>query len=257
MSILKHIARRAVDFYFLPLRNSDSLRSYVKGTLFLDPDQHLTSATRYIKKHVVPSPQEIIIDVGGANGGTATYFAGAFPGHKVFCVEPNARMLPFLKKAEAEHPTVIVKPLALGNRSGEATLHVTANNLSSSLNEIDLDELKKNPADLQARLHEDQQIKVRVSSLDEEFKDEQVLLIKLDTQGTEVDILEGGTETLKRTRFVLVEMNNHGLYKNTCQYYEVDELLRSRSFKLADIIVTYRGDDGVTEYDALYRNLSL
>ena len=74
---------------------------------------------------------------------------------------------------------------------------------------------------------------------------------------TEVDILEGGTETLTRTRFVLVEMNNHGLYKNTCQYYEVDELLRSRSFKLADIIVTYRGDDGVTEYDALYRNLSL
>ena len=123
----------------MPLRNSESLRTYIKGTLFLDPDQHLTSATRYIKKHVVPAPQEIIIDVGGANGGTATYFAGAFPGHKVFCVEPNARMLPFLKKAEAEHPTVIVKPLALGSRSGEATLHVTANNLSSSLNEIDLD----------------------------------------------------------------------------------------------------------------------
>jgi FkbM family methyltransferase len=257
MSVLKSIARRAVDFYFLPLRSSESLRGYVRGSLFTDANQHLTAATRYIKKHSVPSPQEIIIDVGGANGGTATLFAASFPGHKVFCVEPNARMLPFLRKAEAEHPTVIVKPLALGCHRGEATLHVTANNLSSSLNEIDSEELKRTPADFQARLREDQQIKVRVSSLDEEFKDERVLLIKLDTQGTEAEILKGGPETLKRTRFVLVEMNNHHLYKNTCQYYEVDELLRERSFKLTDIIVTYRGDDGVTEYDALYRNVSL
>jgi 2-O-methyltransferase len=257
MSILKNIARRAVDLYFLPLRSSENLRTYVKGSLFTDPDQHLASAIRYIKKHVAPAPQEIIIDVGGANGGTATYFAAAFPGHKVVCVEPNARMLPSLKKVEAENPNIIVKRMALASRSGEATLHVTANDLSSSLNEIDFDELKKNPDDLQARLHEDQQITVQVSSLDEEFKDAHVLLIKLDTQGTEADILQGGPETLKRTRFVLVEMNNHDLYKNTCQYYEVDELLRAHSFKLADIIVTYRGDDGVTEYDALYRNLSL
>jgi 2-O-methyltransferase len=257
MSIVKNIARRAVDLYFLPLSSSESLRTYIRGALFTDPDQHLKSATRFIKKHVVPSPEEVVIDVGGANGGTATYFAAAFPGHKVFCVEPNARMLSSLKKVEAENPNIIVKRMALASRSGEATLHVTANDLSSSLNEIDFEELKKNPADLQARLHEDQQIKVQISSLDEEFKDAQVLLIKLDTQGTEADILKGGAEILKRTRFVLVEMNNHDLYKNTCQYYDVDELLRANSFKLADIIVTYRGDDGVTEYDALYRNLSL
>jgi len=255
--MFKNLARRVVNLYFLPLKGSESLRTYVRGTFFTDPDQHLKSATRYIKKHVAPSREEVIIDVGGANGGTANYFAAAFPGHKVFCVEPNARMLQSLEKVETENRNIVVKRMALGKCSGEATLHVTANDLSSSLNEIDLEELQQTPADFQARLHEDEQIKVRVSSLDEEFKNEQVLLIKLDTQGTEVDILEGGPETLKRTRFVLVEMNNHGLYKNTCQYYEVDAFLRSHSFKLADIIVTYRGDDGVTEYDAFYRNLSL
>ncbi|HYW73538.1 MAG TPA: FkbM family methyltransferase [Pyrinomonadaceae bacterium] len=257
MSFLKSIVRRAADFYFLPVRRSQNLRTYLQGSLLTDPEQHLTSAMRYIKKHVTPAPDEIVIDVGGANGGTATLFAAAFPGHKVFCVEPNARMLPLLKKAEAEHPTVVVKPLALGRQGGEATLHVTANNLSSSLNEIDQAELKQTPSDFQARLHEDQQITVRVSTLDEEFPNQQVLLIKLDTQGTEAEILKGGPRTLERTRFVLVEMNNHHLYRNTCQYYEVDELLRNHSFKLADIIVTYRGDDGVSEYDALYRNLNL
>ena len=75
--------------------------------------------------------------MGGANGGTATYFAAAFSGHKgVLRRAERVGLLPFLKKVESEHPTVIVRRLALGNRTGEATLHVTANDLSSSLNEI-------------------------------------------------------------------------------------------------------------------------
>lgn len=256
--MLKDVAKKAVGLYLSPLKLSERLFVFVRGEFFTDPDSHLYSATAFIKKQKLPASAEIIIDVGGANGGTSVYFANAFPGHQVYCIEPNARMLPFLKKVEAETPGIVVKPLALSSRSGEATLHVTANDLSSSLNEIDFEALKKTPADFQARLQEDQQITVRLSSLDEEFEDQGgVLLIKLDTQGTEIEILKGGVETLKRTRFVLIEMNNHHLYKNTCQYYEVDEFLRSHSFKLADIIVAYRGDDGVSEYDALYRNLTL
>lgn len=255
--MLKSLARRALDLYFLPLRKSDRLRTYVKGVFLLDPEQHLSAATRFIKTRVTPSPDDVIIDVGGAGGGTSIYFAEAFPGLKVFCVEPNPRMLPALKEVASQNQNIIVTPLALGRSSGEATLHVTANDLSSSLNEIDAAELKQTPAEFQQRLHEDQQVKVRTSTLDEEFRDQRrVLLIKLDTQGTELEILKGGIETLQKTQFVLIELNNHHLYKNTCQYYEVDDFLRSRSFKLADIIVTYRGDDGVAEYDALYRNLS-
>ena len=256
--MLKNIAKRAIRLYLLPLKRSARLFHYVKGEFFTDASEHFYSATNYIKKHAAPSRDEIIVDVGGANGGTSVYFANAFPGHQVYCIEPNARMLPYLKVVAAKHKSVIVKPLALGSAVKEATLHVTANDLSSSLNELNLDELEQTDAEFQAKLTEEQQIRVRVSTLDEEFKDSPgVLLIKLDTQGTEIEILRGGVETLKKTRFILAEMNNHLLYKNTCQYYEVDEFLRSRSFKLADIVVTYRGDQGLTEYDALYRNLSL
>ena len=256
--MFKNIAKRAISLYLSPLKRSERLSYYIKGEFFTDASAHFYSATKYIKKHTVPSPDEIIIDVGGANGGTSVYLANAFPGHEVCCIEPNARMLPYLKAVAAKHQSVTVKPLALGSASKEATLHVTANDLSSSLNELNLEELKQTGAEFQAQLREEQQIRVRVSTLDEEFKDcPGVLLIKLDTQGTEIEILRGGVETLKKTRFILTEMNNHLLYKNTCQYYEVDEFLRSRSFKLADIVVTYRGDEGVTEYDALYRNLDL
>jgi FkbM family methyltransferase len=256
--MFKSIARRALNLYLSPLKRSERLLHYVRGEFLTDPSEHFYSATKYIRTHTVPSREEIIIDVGGANGGASAYFAGAFPGHRVYCVEPNARMLPYLKALEAQHQSVTVMPLALGSVPEEAILHVTANDLSSSLNELDSDELKHTGSEFQAMLQEEQQILVRVSTLDEEFKDAAgVLLIKLDTQGTEIEILKGGAMTLEKTRFILTEMNNHVLYKNTCQYYEVDEFLRSRSFKLADIVVTYRGADGLTEYDALYRNLSL
>jgi FkbM family methyltransferase len=256
--MLKNLARKAISLYLSPLKRSERLFYYVRRVFFIDANEHLYSATDFIKKHTVPSPDEIIIDVGGANGGTSVYFANAFPGQEVYCVEPNTRMLPYLKAVEAKHKRVTVKPLALGSVGKEATLHVTANDLSSSLNELNLEELKQTPPGFQAGFQEQQQVRVRVSTLDEEFKDSPgVLLIKLDTQGTEIEVLKGGVETLKKTRFILTELNNHLLYKNTCQYYEVDEFLRSRSFRLADIVVTYRGDEGVTEYDALYRNLDL
>src|SRR5712692_668425 len=247
--MFKNIAKRVISLYLWPLKRSERLFYYVRGAFFTEAAGHLYSATNYIKKHTAPSRDEIIIDVGGANGGTSVYFAGAFPGHAVYCVEPNARMLPYLKEVESKHKSITVKPLALGRTSEEATLHVTANDLSSSLNELNLDELEQTDAEFQAKLTEEQQIRVRVSTLDAEFKDSSgVLLIKLDTQGTEIEVLKGGVETLTKTRFILTEMNNHLLYKNTCQYYEVDEFLRSRSFKLADIVVTYRGDEGVAEY---------
>jgi FkbM family methyltransferase len=256
--MFRGLIKKAIGLYLLPLRGNDKLLYYVKGTFFTDGTEHLYWATRYIKRHARFSNDSIIIDVGGFDGGTARYFAAQFEGLKVYCIEPNSKMLAVLKEVEAANERISVRNLALGAARGQATLHVTSNDLSSSLNELSAEELKRTPESFQEMLKEERSIQVRVSTLDEEFADSPpVLLMKLDTQGTELDILQGGTEVLKRTRFVLAEMNNHRFYKNTCQYYEVDEYLRGRGFRLVDVVVSYRGDDGVTEYDALYENVSL
>jgi hypothetical protein len=135
---------------------------------------------------------------------------------------------------------------------------VTSNNVSSSINELNTTEIEKQPPVFQGWLAEEETENVRVSTLDDEFKDhESVLLIKLDTQGTELDVLRGGVETLRRTSFVLTEMNNHLMYKNACQYYEVDAFLRAQSFRLVDIVVTYRAAEGLNEFDALYERQPL
>lgn len=52
-------------------------------------------------------------------------------------------------------------------------------------------------------------INVPVSTLDDKnyFSDNMIDLVKLDVQGSELDILYGGRKTIKRTKYVLIEVS--------------------------------------------------
>jgi len=255
----KQILNKVIGLYLFPFRQPDTrLYHYVKDRFFTGNTEHLYRAIRHIKKsgHATAAKGAVIIDVGGFDGGTSLYFAEQFKDLDVYCIEPNSRMIPHLKEVAAREKRIHVRNLALGSARGVAELHVTSNNVSSSINELNTEEIGKQPQVFQDWLKEEAAERVTVSTLDEEFKGARdVLLIKLDTQGTELDVLKGGEDVLKRTRFVLTEMNNHEMYKNACQYYEVDQFLREHSFHLVDIIVTYRAAEGVKEYDALYERV--
>lgn len=257
---LKWLAKKFIGLYLLPLRSSTKVFHQVKGIFFLDPSEHLYRAAKHIalKTKVNDLHSSIMIDVGAAFGSVASYFSNLYPELKIYCVEPNPAMLPRLEVTLEGRPNIVVRNVALSGSKGELYLHVTANELSSSLNELDKEQISKLGDAHQSWLEEVEKVKVNVSTLDSEFSDvPHVLLLKLDTQGTELEILKGGSELLKRTRFVLTEMNNHHLYKEACQYYEVDEFLRSHSFRLVDLTVSYHTDEEVQEYDALYENTKL
>lgn len=258
-NILKRIVRKLILVYLFPLRFKTSIFHQVKGIFFLDPSEHLYRTTKHIdsKNNLADAGEKVMIDVGAAFGSVALYFSERYNDLKIYCVEANPEILPRLKETISDRKNIELKNMALGSIPGESYLHVTANQLSSSLNELNTTEVSHLPQDHQSWLEEVKRVKVHVSTLDAEFKNEShVLLLKLDTQGTELDILKGGVELLKRTRFVLAELNNHQLYKGACQYYEVDEFLRDHSFRLVDLVVTYHTNEEVQEYDALYENIS-
>jgi FkbM family methyltransferase len=254
---LKNVAKKLIGLYLYPLRARPSVFHQVKGIYFLDPSEHLYRTTKHIDRLAL-NGEQVMIDVGAAFGTVAQYFAERYPQLRICCVEANPKLKAKLEATFSNNSKVSIKSMALGKVPGEQFLHVTANQLSSSLNDLDNTEISTLQENHQSWLKEVEKIKVTVSTLDHEFKDvPQILLLKLDTQGTEKNILEGGTEVLKRTRFVLTEMNNHQIYKGSCQYHEVDEFLRSQSFRLVDVIVTYHTDEEVQEYDALYENQAI
>ena len=148
-----------------------------------------------------------------------------------------------------------MRNLALFDHPGEMDFHITTNKVSSSLNVPD-NTLSSSSGD---GIFDNIEIKkVKVSTLDLEVRGtKEILLIKIDTQGSELGVLKGGVATLQRTSFVISEMNNHEDYKNASKYNEVDAFLRANNFILADIIVAHRSDGRVIEYDAIYMNRKL
>jgi FkbM family methyltransferase len=193
--------------------------------------------------------------VGAADGGTSLYLRAIFPKNPIIAFEPNPRMASRIEAKATQIGNIRVRNIALGSVPRTASMYVTSNYLSSSLNPVNEQACRELPPSMRQQMAMREAIPVEVSTLDKELQGvPSVLLMKLDTQGTELDILSGGLQVLKRTRFLLVEMNNHMIYEKTCQYHELDAFLRQHSFKLVDIIVSYYPAAGVTEFDALYEN---
>jgi hypothetical protein len=83
-----------------------------------------------------------------------------------------------------------------------------------------------------------------------------VACMKIDVQGHEVQVLKGASESLKRTKYLLLEMANHSDYDNGAQYHEVDAHLRKLGFQLQNIFAPFSYDT-LYEFDAIYVNKSI
>lgn len=235
-----------------------SLFLKLKDTVFCNTAEPFFRLTAYARKHRSNKLHLPILDIGAADGATAHYFSKQFPKAQVIGFEPIAKMFHTAQKANAGNDQVTIRNLALYDSIGKKEINITANFVSSSIHELNAAEISQQPGVQQERFSLIEKQEVTTSTLDEETKDlEEILLMKIDTQGSELNILKSGIQTLKKTNLILVEMNNHELYKNGCRYYEVDEFLRAQHFKLVDLIVVFRPDGLATEYDAIYERLPL
>jgi hypothetical protein len=71
------------------------------------------------------------------------------------------------------------------------------------------------------------------------------LLIKFDTHGFEVPILEGAVEVLKQTRVIVMECYNFKISPDCLTFPEMRALLAGQGFRCADIAdVLHREKDG-------------
>jgi FkbM family methyltransferase len=241
-ALMKKFIYGLVDLYLSPLQRNAKLALFAKYRI-LQHNEHLRAAVHMIHRKYA-KPEGLILDVGAYNGSTTVFFAQNFRRSKVIGFEPNPATFPEAQQRCAPYPSINLMQTALDSENGELDFFVSDQNLSSSLNPI-----KDNP-----QFHLQKKIKVQVKRLDDCIpENEEVLLIKLDTQGRELKILSGGTRTLQRTKYVLTEMNNHDYYQGGSQYYELDDFLRNRGFKLVNITSSYTFG-GLTEYDALYEN---
>lgn len=187
------------------------------------------------------------LDVG-ARGGPLEELAVLGPFTRLFLVEPDAGEAEALGRtleSEKLWRSVVIIPEALGSAPGEARLNITRQPGLSSLLEPDRERLNTYypPAGQKNFSLRDWEVtrqkQVTVISLDEvarRYHTGELAFIKLDTQGTELDILRSGkTLVLPGVVAVYVEAEFVGLYRGQTLFGELNQFLESFGFRLVDV----------------------
>jgi FkbM family methyltransferase len=263
MKILNSLIKAPINIFSSIVKRSDAAVSYLltkplypEVIKYIDEEYYkLTYA--HIKKAISIAGEIIhdefaIVDVGGADGTTPKIFSLAFPAKAVYIFEPIKANREIIESMNAAFPQFKLIPKAVGSAPGTADINVAERITSSSLFEL-------NP-DQNSELFKDALVPVRketieVTTLDAELAGVSLVgILKIDVQGFELEVLKGGTETLKRTGVIILEMNNHDGYVNAPKYFTIDEYLRNSGFVLFDMFPSSKDGGRLKEWDSIYVN---
>lgn len=203
----------------------------------------------------------VLVDVGSMSGVGAEW-ARLRPHLRILGFEPDAREYAGLPRSPHERHL----PLALADRPRELELFVSKDPGKTSVFEPNWPLLAEFP--FLERWETVERVRVaadRVSTLDRVAEAEglgPVDFLKLDTQGSELMILQGAERVLAEGVLALkVEVEFLELYRGQPLFADVDTFLRARGFELADLRRVYWKREGYRHFagrgqlvfgDALY-----
>ncbi len=168
-----------------------------------------------------------VVDVGAAFGTFARECAGIFPSARYLLVEPLTECHPSLQGITRELEDAELFPCAAGAVAGQRVLHVHPDLEGSSFFE------EREDSDVNGRPRA-----VAVETIDAIVARAGAagpILIKIDTQGAELEVLAGATATLQRTEMVIAEVSLFRFFAGGPLLHEVVAFMRSRGFVVYDV----------------------
>ena len=194
-----------------------------------------------------------VVDVGASVGDFSALALQAFPESTVHAFEPLAECQGKLRERFAGDARVRVHAMALGAQRGDRPLLRSAFGPSSSLLPMADAHVRNFPFTRDVTPEP-----VRVERLDDVLEAAEIrepLCIKLDVQGYEGEVIEGGRATLARAAVLIVEMSLEPLYQGQPLFDAVYRKLHDLGFEYAgNLAQLLSPDDGhVLQVDAVFR----
>ena len=209
----------------------------------------------------VISDPRLVVDIGANVGQTLESFLSWWPGARCSSLEP-------LPDAFAELQGVVSKysgraeaiNCGVGSKPGKLTLNASnTQSTTSSFHKLNKSAetaqahhgLRSTPSFLELGAEDNYEVEVSVEKLDDIlsssknksatwFNESGVDILKIDTQGWELEVLRGATEVLKRTKVVLTEWQFDDIYGKPPPIHELDKILSDAGFRLWDISHIYK-----------------
>lgn len=188
-----------------------------------------------------------ILDVGGHCGDWAAMARSAFPRADVLILEPQQQMKPSLDAFCAANPGCRWKNAAAGAAPGELTFHVWDDDTCSSfLPSVGMS------FGLQTRPRTVPVVTIDALLESGELKPPQV--VKIDTQGFELEVLKGGSRLFGTCELFILEATLIPFLKDMPPAHEVLGFMLDRGYVLYDIAGTLRRplDGALTQLDLCF-----
>jgi FkbM family methyltransferase len=206
-------------------------------------------------RHLPRLDYRFVID-GGANRGAFTdAFLRLHQPERLILVEALPELALKLQAKYERDPRISVVSAALSDQNGRAQFEINRSEASSSLFPID----SRNSAWFGRDLRVENSISVvtlTLPGLMEQQGLNRIDLLKLDLQGAERLVLAGGGEALDRVGVIYAEVFFERLYSGAWLFWEMNEFLSGRGFKLCGLSNIVHATDGdLLQANATFRKL--
>ncbi|MCB0397042.1 MAG: FkbM family methyltransferase [Flavobacteriales bacterium] len=182
----------------------------------------------------------VVVDIGAAMGSWTMGALRFWPESDYYLVEPLDEQINKVPARLRENPRIHLVQAVAGAEAGTVKLHVTPDLDGSGIYETGGSEERE----------------VKVLPVDEIIAPDKRkdVLLKLDTHGFELPILEGAKETLTGCCGVIIEVYGFYVSPTAKLFHEVTQAMHDRGFRLFDIVDVLRRekDNAFWQADAVY-----
>lgn len=187
-------------------------------------------------------PIKSILDIGAQIGIFADLCKNVWPDSKIVCIEANEQCEPYLKSLNTEYYIEVlsdsVKEVNFYTHLG-STIH-TGNSY-----------YKENTKFFTQGQYTI--IKKVTITLNELLKGRSFDLIKIDTQGSEIDIIKGGLEVCKTAEYILLEVALVEYNVGAPQYDDVISYMNSIGYEVFDVLEEHYDEMVKIQIDILFK----
>lgn len=199
----------------------------------------------------------VIFDAGANNGSTTEKYRGLYPASTVHAFEPIPDMAALFEQRHAGNDRVILNRLALSDKAGEVSFNINKSPDTSSLLESASIGSSSDPLCQTVST-----ITVRTATIDDYCRDmniSRIDILKMDTQGSELNILRGASRMLaeQRVGLIFTEVYFKQQYQQQPLFDELFSFLRKMDFDLQDIYETQYNQRQLLWGDAIFIHKSL
>ncbi len=201
------------------------------------------------------SSKLVIFDIGACEGEDSVKFSRQFPNAKIYTFEPLPKNIKRIKENFKTYGVKNAKvyPLALSNKAGRATFHVSSGK-PPDVHDKDWDYGNKSssllPPGLTKKVHGWLKFKDKISVKTERLDSflikegiDEIDFVYMDVQGAEMMVLDGAGEFIKKIKAIWLEVESVELYKNQPLKNDVEVFMNGHGFiKIKDTVNKIAGD---------------